>query len=143
MDKNIKAISRAKNKLRKIIEENFNMGCNLFTLYFKENIENISYANNEFGKYIKRARYKIGNFKYLATMQFKKSGAIKYLMVTDLNLSSIKYMSKIWNIGGIWVDEINHKGSLDSIILRMEKNIDDDRLIGKKAYFTSRNLIRH
>jgi hypothetical protein len=58
MEKNKKAIARARNDIKKLAIANFNRDNCLFTLSFKDNIDNIDYANNEFKKLIKRARYK-------------------------------------------------------------------------------------
>jgi signal transduction histidine kinase len=63
-------------------------------------------------------------------------------MLTNLGLNIKKDIVKIWNSGWVWIDELRYKGSLDYITWCMSKDIDDERLMGKKAYFTSRNLVR-
>ena len=142
MEKSKKTIARTRNNIRKLAVANFNENSCLFNLYFKDNIENIGYANNEFKKFIKRARYKFGDFKYITVLKFKKSGAIKYLMLTDLGLSIKKDIVEIWNSGWVWIDELKYKNSFNYIIRCMSGDINDERLMGKKAYFTSKNLTR-
>lgn len=118
------------------------MGNNLITFRFKDEIYNINYANKEFKKFIKRARYKLGYFKYVAVLQFNKKGVIKFIMMTELGIRFKKDLVKIWNNGSVWIEDLRYMSSLNYFIGEMSKNINDERLIGKKTYFTSRNLIR-
>ena len=143
MEKNRKAIDRAKKNIENIILNNFDRNSCLFTISFNENIDNIRYANNEFNKFIKRVRYKLGDFKYIAVLQFKNIGSIKYLMLANIGPSKRKIVFKIWGNGGVWVDWLRYTYSLESIIWKMKGRVGDERLIGKKAYFTSRNLKRY
>jgi hypothetical protein len=53
------------------------------TLTFRENLHNIKEANYEFLKFIKRVKYKFGDFKYLAVIEFQDRGAIHYHMISD------------------------------------------------------------
>lgn len=142
MKKSKKTLVRTEHNIHKLAYYNFNDDSCLFTLRFKDDTDNIAIANNEFKKFIKRTRYKFGDFKYIAVLQFKKSGAIKYLMLTGLRLSKKGDIAKIWNNGGVWVDDLRYRGPLEYIIMLMSMGIYDERIAGKKAYFTSRNLIR-
>ena len=106
-------------------------------------------ANNEFKKFIQRLKYHYSNFKYLAVVEFQKRGSIHYHMLSDFGYIEQSDLEKIWGNGFVWIRDllIANKGNpVDNIgayiVKYMNKNIIDKRLMGKKAYFTSKNLRR-
>ncbi|MBC8389847.1 MAG: protein Rep, partial [Actinobacteria bacterium] len=103
----------------------------------------------EFKKFIKRLKYKYGDFKYLAVVEFQKRGAIHYHMLSDFSYIEQADLEKIWSNGFVWIRDLitaNKGKPVDNvgayIVKYMNKNIIDKRLMGKKAYFTSKNLKR-
>ena len=64
-------------------------------------------------------------------------------MLTGIRLSKKSDIAKIWNNGGVWIDDLKYRGPLKYIISYMSMDIYNERLTGKKAYFTSRNLERY
>jgi hypothetical protein len=59
-------------KIARLVDMNFDNQTKFLTLTFKENIQDIEYANNEFKKFIKRLNYNLyktkkANLKYIAT----------------------------------------------------------------------------
>jgi len=106
-------------------------------------------ANNEFKKFIQRLKYNYGDFRYLVVVEFQKRGAIHYHMLSDFGYIEQYDLEKIWGNGFVWINDllkVNKGKPVDNvgayIVKYMNKNIIDKRLMGKKAYFTSRNLIR-
>ena len=104
-------------------------------------------ANNEFKKFIQRLKYHYGYFKYLAVVEFQKSGAIHYHMLSDFGYIEHSDLEKIWENGFVWINDLlksNNGKPVDNvgayIVKYMDKDILDARLMGKKAYFTSKNL---
>jgi hypothetical protein len=119
------------------------------TLTFKENIKDITQANYIFKKFIQRLSYytykKENILKYATVIEFQKRGAIHYhVIIFNMPYVSAIKISKIWNLknrGSIHIKKIDDIKNAGSYICKyMSKNMDDSRLCGKKAYFTSRNL---
>ena len=70
-------------------------------------------------------------------------------MLSDFGYIEQKELEKIWGNGFVWIKDLltGNKGKpVDNvgayIVKYMNKNNIDKRLMGKKAYFTSRNLNR-
>lgn len=70
-------------------------------------------------------------------------------MLSDFGYIEQKELEKIWGNGFIWIRDLltsNNGKPVDNVgaylVKYMNKNIVDKRLMGKKAYFTSRNLVR-
>lgn len=140
-----KTCQRASKNLRRIINTNYIKGASRFiTLTFKDNVQDLDFANNEFKKFIKRFNYYLGfKLEYSAVIEFQKRGAIHYHCIfynikQKLNLPR---MYEIWGHGSINVKRISHVDNVGAYMVKyMSKNADDERLIGKKMYFNSRGL---
>ncbi len=144
-----KVITRTRNNIRRLAIANFDEYSRFFTATFKDNITNMDYANGQFKKFIKRIKYKYGDFKYLAVVEFQKRGAIHYHMLSDFGYIEHSDLEKLWGNGFVWIKDLltgNNGKPVDNvgayIVKYMNKNNIDKRLMGKKAYFTSRNLVR-
>ena len=144
-----KVSSRIRNNVRRLILNNFDESCRFITLTFKENITDLRIANREFKKFIQRLRYQYSDFKYLAVIEFQQRGAVHYHMLCDLDFIEVAEIEKIWENGFVWIKDLlkaNNGKPVDNVgaylVKYMNKNILDKRLMGKKAYFTSRNLVR-
>jgi len=144
-----KVATRIRNNVRRLALANFDEHSRFFTATFADNIKDMDFANNEFKKFIKRIKYQYGNFKYLVVIQFQKRGAIHYHMLADFAYIEQSELEKTWGNGWVWINDLLHsnKGKpVDNvgayIVKYMNKNNIDKRLMGKKAYFTSKNLKR-
>jgi hypothetical protein len=141
--------SKTRNRVRHLIIGNFNKHSMFTTLTFRENFQNIQEANYAFLKFIKRVKYKFGDFKYLVVIEFQDRGAIHYHMISDFGYIKHSKLGKIWGNGFEWIRDLlksNNGKPVDNvgayIVKYMNKDILDERLMGKKAYFTSKNLKR-
>ena len=154
-------LQRAKKNLRRLI--NANVGqygkeftAKFLTLTFKENIQDIKQANYEFKKFIQRLNYycfgtKKANLKYTCVVEFQKRGAIHYHVII-YNMPYIKAndIGNVWGNGFIKInkiDDVDNVGAYVSEYLgQAEKgqghDIEDDRLQGKKSYFSSKGLFK-
>ena len=144
-----KVATRIRNNVRRLALANFDEHSRFFTATFKDNLTDMDFANNEFKKFIKRLKYQYNDFKYLAVVEFQKRGAIHYHMLSDFGYIEQTDLEKIWNNGFVWIRDLltaNKGRPVDNvgayIVKYMNKNVIDKRLMGKKAYFTSRNLVR-
>lgn len=143
-----KVATRIRN-IRRLALANFDENSRFFTTTFADNITDMDYANNEFKKFIKRLKYNYDDFKYLAVVEFQKRGAIHYHMLSDFGYIEQADLEKIWGNGFVWIRDLltaNKGRPVDNvgayIVKYMNKNIIDKRLMGKKAFFTSKNLTR-
>ena len=57
VDNRIRAMSKAKVDIRRLINSNSDVLTIFLTLTFKENVTDLDYCHNEFKKYIKRLKY--------------------------------------------------------------------------------------
>ena len=94
-------------------------------------------------------KYKFGDFKYLSVIEFQERGAIHYHVICDWGFIEEKEIAEIWGNGFIKVKGLlkaNNGKPVDNvgayIVKYMDKDMIDERLMGKKSYLTSRNLKR-
>lgn len=136
------ALSRMIDNMVCMVNENFSMGSKFITLTFKENIVDLSVANYEFNKFIKRLRYEEGNFKYIAVIEFQKRGAVHYHMISDLFYISNHKLRRIWSGGFVKINRIKHVDNIGAYMVKYMCKVDDVRLHKRKAYLRSENLGR-
>lgn len=135
-------------EIARLVDTNFDDRTKFLTLTFKENIQDIEYANNEFKKFIKRLNYtlyktKKANLNYLATWEKQQRGAIHYhVILFGFPFVSIDRLTTIWGHGFVKINQID----VDSAENRgryISKYFDKDLELKehkKKAFFRSRNL---
>ena len=135
---------RRRDKIRRLACTNFNNKYDKFlTLTFAENKTNIEECNLLFKNFIKRLKYKYNLLclKYLAVIEFQERGAVHYHVLLNIPYIPHKELQELWGNGFVFVNAISHVDNLGAYILKyMTKDNNDTRLIGKKAYLTSRNL---
>lgn len=158
----MRTMYRAKTSLKRSINANTHQWCKsdgsphlpaFITFTFAENITNAKEANAMFTKFIKRLTYhitgeKISHLKYIAVTEFQKRGAIHFHVIffnlpaeLVVNEREQRTIADLWKHGFIDVRPIDKITSLGSYITKyMQKNFNDDRLDGKKRYFSSRGL---
>lgn len=135
---------RRRDKIRRLACTNFNNKYDKFlTLTFAENKTNIEECNLLFKNFIKRLKYKYNLLclKYLAVIEFQERGAVHYHVLLNIPYIPHKELQELWGNGFVFVNAISHVDNLGAYILKyMTKDNNDTRLMGKKAYLTSRNL---
>lgn len=152
-------LQRAKTDVRRLI--NSNVGLNegnitekFLTLTFAENVTDLDQANYEFKKFIARLNYKVTGekkttLKYITVVEFQKRGAIHYHTII-FNMPYIKHrdLQELWSNGHLKVNKIKHVDNLGAYITKymndpnkdQGRQEEDNRLKGRKSYFTSRGL---
>ncbi|WP_425322064.1 rolling circle replication-associated protein [Clostridium perfringens] len=138
-----KVLSRARRDLRRIINANIEKHSKFLTLTFKDNITDLDFANNEFKKFIKRINYHYKvKVKYSVVIEFQKRGAIHYhaLLYNLTDKLDIDKLSSIWGNGFIKVNSIKDVDNVGAYVCKYMTKTDDERLLGRKMYFNSRNL---
>jgi hypothetical protein len=149
IDNREKVVTRIRNRVRRLVLANFDENSKFFTATFKENITDMDYANREFKKFIQRLRFRYEDFKYLVVVEFQDRGAIHYHMISDFGYIPHSDLERLWGNGFVWIRDLlksNNGKPVDNvgayIVKYMQKDTFDKRLMGKKSYFTSRNLKR-
>lgn len=140
----IRVLNRAKADLRRLVNTNIKDISKFITLTFAENIQDLDYANKEFMLFIKRLSYKLHvKIEYVCVPEFQKRGAIHYHVIM-FNVPYIrnKELQDIWKHGFVRINKIDNVDNVGAYITKyMSKDFDlDNRLKGRKCYFSSRKL---
>lgn len=140
-----KVLSRARKDLRRIINCNIQKYSKFLTLTFKDNVQDLDYANNEFKNFIKRLNYHYGiKIKYTAVIEFQKRGAIHYhcILYNLVQKINVQELQEIWKHGFIKINSIDNVDNVGAYVCKYMTKTDDDRLLGRRMYFNSRCLNR-
>lgn len=148
---NIKAARRSFHRLVRSNLVSFRPPPHLITLTYKKNIKDIEITNNDFNKFGKRLRNEYGkDISWISVPEFQKRGAVHYHMLvfglpheTHLRERSTRHIASIWTHG--FADVISTDGStkLATYLAKyMSKALHDSRLIGKRGYSASLNILR-
>ena len=154
-------LQRAKRDLRRLINSNHGQYGSQFTskfltLTFGDVVTDVEVANYEFKKFMQRLNYlvfdtKKANLKYNAVIEFQKRGAIHYhVIIYNMPFTKQKIIEKTWGNGFIKINKIDNVDNVGAYVAeylgQAEKgqghDIEDDRLQGKKSYFSSRGLYK-
>ena len=139
-------LARARRSVRRLINANVDAWGEIpkfLTLTFAEDVKDVKKANYEFKKFRQRLEYDLKlKLKYVAVVEFTKKGRVHYHVVFfNLPYVEANELAAIWSNGFIKINAIDHVDNIGAYITKyMTKDNNDDRLIGKKSYFTSRGL---
>jgi hypothetical protein len=154
-----KSMLRARSKLRRLVNANAwkwkRPDGSVFTpkfvtLTFADNLQNIKEVNQIFSLFIKRLNYHEGNaekesfLKYVVVTEFQGRGAVHYHAIF-FNLEYIwgDDLRAIWNYGILHIRNIDNVSNAGAYICKyMGKGFHNERLDGKKRYFSSRGLFK-
>jgi hypothetical protein len=122
------------------------------TLTFREDIRDPKVANRIFSKFVKRLNYatdkgKKTTLKYVVVTEFQdfSRGGVIHYHVIFFNLAFIwkDDLFAIWDNGIVDIKKIQHVKNVGAYITKyMSKHFEDNRLDGKKRYFSSRGLLK-
>lgn len=148
----LKNIMRSKLSCQRLAKANINDWQTFITLTFKDNIQDVKYANKRFRYFIDKIRRVKKDFKYLCITEFQKRGATHYHLLTNISINDTKLMYhqednpkykhiKYWLDGFTSVEEI--KGDAKKIVGYISKYMTkdiDNRLFSHHRYLYSQNL---
>lgn len=141
-------LTRARRDLRRLINSNiyeYGLDSKFLTLTFKEHITTFETANYEFKKFRQRLEYELRlKLKYVVVPEFTKQGRIHFHVVL-FNVPYIKNskLQDIWSNGFVKINRIDNVDNVGAYICKyMTKDNVDERLVGKKCYFSSRGLYK-
>lgn len=148
------SLRRARQDVRRIVNANvgaYGEHCTakFLTLTFGDNITDLDQAHYEFKKFIQRMNYlvfgtKSGNLRYTAVPQFQERGAVHYhVIIYNIPFTKVQEIERTWRHGYVWINKIDDVDNVGAYVCRyMVKELDDDRLRGRKCYFNSRGLFK-
>jgi len=140
---------KARNEVRRQILANFGQHSKFWTFTFRDtdqfDVTSVSDCNKQFKKAIQRMKYRYGNFKYIAVIEFQDKngrGAVHYHMICDLPYVPHEEMQeKVWKNGHCFIKDIKHVDNVGAYLIKyMVKEVDDGRLKGQKSYLSSKGL---
>lgn len=123
----------------------------LLTLTYRENKTDIAEAYEDFTRFGKRMRTAYGSgIAWVAVPEFQKRGAVHFhVLVFNIDNGIVEAERRTRAIANIWgngfVDAIKTDGNakLSTYLAKyMQKAMHDPRLLGKRAYSASRNVLR-
>lgn len=156
-EKNLSKVRKLKNseidKFIHIVISNFKVNDMFITLTYKKEEVTINEASKDFDNWIKRMRWRYGDFKYVAIRSFQKRGTIHYHLLVDIprlpkeDLKN-KTFEKIWGLGEVYIERIyklgvvySHSPLLKYLVKNLKEFKADERAFGKRLYIKSKNLI--
>lgn len=158
---------RNKNKLRRLVNENFDpRDAKFITLTFSDHPEILTkkaeryhfkhfdsnldirdpkQTNEAFKLFRKRLHKKFGAFEYLAVIEFqdeKRNGVVHYHMIANLPYIDHRELTEdYWGQGFTLITRIDHVDNIGLYMAKyMGKNMEDMRLTGIKKYNCSKGL---
>ena len=156
-----RASRRAKQNLRRLINANigkYGETSKFLTLTFKENVQDLEYANAEFKKFVQRLNYKVfgktSGLKYVCVVEFQGRGAVHYHVIFfNMPYVPVNEVAEVWGHGFVKLNKIDEVDNVGAYVVKyMGKDFDPDddpggggkkrRDKGKKRYFASRGLIK-
>jgi len=138
-----KNIKRIKKKCRRLALAN-DLSIHL-VLTYKENMQDVDKADNQFKKFIFELRQIYPRLKYMATREFQKRGAIHYHVLLNQRVNN-KKVQQLWKYGFISI--MQHRNKLTGIMYVLkyiQKEIGETVMVTKnghtkKAYLSSQGL---
>lgn len=139
---------RRRNMIRQLITENFDSKSKFVTLTFDNDrgfdIKDVRLCNREFKRFIQRLKRRYPQLEYVAVIEFQDlndRGAVHYHMICNLPYISKSDLQEIWGQGFVKINAIDKVDNVGAYVVKyMQKDIDDTRLQGLKAYNASQGL---
>jgi len=121
------------------------------TFTFAENVTDVDVANGHFTDFVKRLNYHYNTrFAYLAVVEFQARGAVHYHTIffnmalqVEEDERRTRTVAKLWHHGFVDIERVRSAKRVGAYVCKyLDKAVHDPRLLGRKAFFTSRNLLR-
>jgi len=147
---------RAQMAFRRLVISNLQGHENpiLFTATYRKNETDVSKGFSDFTSCVQSLRYKFGQaFRYICVPEFQRRGAVhfhalfwgiqKELLGIQREWPSNSIDCYYWDYGFVFVKDTNGHEKIATYLSKyMVKAFKDSRLVGKKAYVASRNIVR-
>lgn len=139
---------RAQNQVKRLANSNFNHNSKFITLTFDPKryvVTEVDEGKKLFRQFARRLqewqRGKGKELKYVAVIEFHKSGRVHFHMLCNLHYINQNKLTEIWGYGFTKINRIDHVDNVGAYLSKyMTKAGADPRLFKKKMYQTSQNL---
>lgn len=143
-----KTQKKRRTSIRQLVTMNFDSTSKFVTLTFKDgldfDIKDVKQCNKAFKLFSMRMKYRFPDFRYVAVIEFQDKndrGAVHYHMICNLPRVPNHILAEIWGNGFVKINAIDKVDNVGAYVVKyMNKDIDDDRLQGLKAYNCSQGL---
>lgn len=143
-DKNKRSdnINFARKRLRRLINSNVTGNDMFVTLTYANNMCDITQAKKDYKVFIKAMKRKGYDLKYVYVVEFQKRGAVHFHAIFfDCGYIDSLFLASVWKRGFVKINRINDVDNAGAYVVKyMNKDLVDDRLIGKDLYGRSRGL---
>lgn len=140
VEKTSSSIGRSKKTVRRLINSNPDLK-KFYTLTFRENECDLDNAHRLFKQFMVKMKRRYPGMKYVAVPEFQKRGAVHYHFLCNLRFVRVEKISKIWGNGYIWINRATNLKNVGGYLMKyMRKEMDDERLYGRRTYLFSLNL---
>lgn len=135
-------LNQTKKKLRRLINANVTGNDLFLTLTYKDNMCDVSQGKKDFKVFIKAMKRKGYDLKYVYVVEFQKRGAVHFhVILFGCGYIDSKFLSDVWKRGFVKINRINDVDNAGAYVVKyMEKDLVDNRLVGKDLYGRSRGL---
>jgi len=145
---------RTRQQIRRLVDANvkrFGFEPVFLTFTFAENVTDVDTANAHFHDFVRRLNYHYRkSFEYLAVVEVQRRGAVHYHCIFfNMELAieederQTRAVATIWGHGFVDIERVRSARKVGPYVCKyLDKAVHDPRLKGKKAFFTSRGLLR-
>jgi len=153
-ERRVDNLGYVRSQIRHLVECNhaaFGFEPVFLTFTFRENLTDLKSANALFHDFLRRFSRKVGKpLRYLVVVEFQARGAVHYHCIFfNLDLEwerrerRTRTVARLWGHGFVDIERIRSAKRVGPYVCKyLNKGLLDPRLRGKKAYFTSRKLLR-
>lgn len=139
-----------RKRIRHLVACNFDSKDKFITLTFRDtldfDVQDVRACNKCFDNFTKRMRRRYPDFKYIAVIEFQDSngrGAVHYHMICKLPYLPADELASLWGYGFVRINQIDACDNVGAYVVKyMNKDMDDTRLCGLKAYNMSQGLAK-
>lgn len=136
---------RAKNRIRRLVQRNFDKVGKLLTLTFRDtdrfDITSLKACHQRYAYFVKRLSSQFPNTRYLAVPEFQKRGAVHYHLVLDIPYTPVEELRELWPYGFIQIKKIFNPACVGLYIAKyVSKAMLDERYQNHRCFHSSKNL---
>lgn len=141
-------VSRSRNKIRRLVQNNFDNVSKFLTLTFKDttkfDVTSLSDCVDRYQYFIKKLHSKYPDVKNLSVPEFQDKngrGAVHFHSVIDLPFVPVSELRKLWRYGFIKINKIYSPELVGIYVAKyLGKNAGDKRFEGHRTFYASNNL---
>ena len=141
---------KRRNTVRQTITNNFDAGDRFVTLSYANtdriDITNPLETNKDFTNFVKRLKRSVNVSHGLAVIEFQDlngRGAVHYHLIIKGDYIPATTLRQLWGHGHVKINQIKHVDNIGAYVIKyMHKDMDDQRLQGKRAYLTFGDLTK-